>query len=231
MIVLLYYEISVSSDESHGISGSKKLKDYPAFGKHDLKIEQQSPLYSGFFKLINYQFRHKLFAGGWSGVVNREILERGHAVAMLLYDPILNDFVFIEQFRVGALPTSKSPWLIEIVAGMIDKDEEPEDVCRREAIEEAGVTVKNLHKALSFLSSPGGTTERIHVYVGEVDATQAKGIHGLDYENEDILVRRVSEKQAIEWLETGVIDNATAVISMQWFLLNKQKLLDEWRSN
>lgn len=207
------------------------MKDFPIFGKQDLKIDKQWSLYRGFFKLINYQFRHKLFAGGWSGEINREILERGHAVAMLLYDPSLNDFVFIEQFRIGALPTSKTPWLIEIVAGMIDKGQEPEDVCRREAQEEAGVTVKNLYKALSFLSSPGGTTERIHVFVGEVDATEAKGIHGLDTENEDILVRRVSESQAIKWLETGVIDNATALIAMQWFLLNKQKVIDEWHSN
>lgn len=207
------------------------MKKFPVFGKQDLKIEKHWSLYSGFFKLINYQFRHRLFAGGWSDEVHREILERGHAVAMLLYDPILNDFVFIEQFRLGALPTSNTPWLIEIVAGMIDEGEEPEEVCRREAVEEAGVTVKNLYKALSFLSSPGGTTERIHIFVGEVDATQAKGIHGLASENEDILVRRVSEQQAIQWLETGVIDNATALIAMQWFLLNKQKVLDEWHSN
>lgn len=207
------------------------MKDFPIFGKQDLKIEKQWSLYSGFFKLINYQFRHKLFAGGWSGEIHREILERGHAVAMLLYDPKIGEFVFIEQFRFGALATSKTPWLIEVVAGMIDEGEEPEEVCRREALEEAGVTVKNLYKCLSFLSSPGGTTERIHIYVGEVDATEAEGIHGLESENEDILVRRVSEQQAVEWLETGVIDNATALIAMQWFLLNKQTVLDEWNSS
>lgn len=204
------------------------MKDYPVFGKSDVKITETRPLYSGFFKLLSYQFSHKLFEGGWSPEIKREILERGHAVAVLLFDPKRHEFVFIEQFRVGALPTSHSPWLIEIVAGMIEPGEEPDGVCRREAKEEAGVEIKRLHKALSYLSSPGGTTERLHIYIGEIDANEAYGVHGLDDESEDILVRRVEKSQAINWLNEGKIDNAAAVIALQWFLLNEKTVLNEW---
>ena len=204
------------------------MKAFPFFGKKDVELTLQQPLYECFFRLIKYQFRHKLFAGGSSPTITREVLERGHAVAVLLYDPALNEYVFIEQFRIGALATSESPWLIEIVAGMIEPQESPDEVCRREAFEEAGVEIKQLYKALSYLSSPGGTTERIHVYIGEVDATTASGIHGLDDESEDILVRRVSELQTKQWLKQGKLDNAATLIAVQWFLLNKQTVLNEW---
>ncbi|MBU2878702.1 ADP-ribose diphosphatase [Aliiglaciecola lipolytica] len=208
-----------------------KLKPFPTFTKNDVKLTKTAPLYSGFFELIDYQFSHRLFDGGWSSSVKREVLERGHAVAVLLFDPILDEFVFIEQFRIGAYATSESPWLIEIVAGMIEKDEAIEEVCRREAFEEAGVTIKRLHKALSYLSSPGGTTERIHIYVGEVDASTAHGVHGLDHESEDILVRRATKLEAIDWLNEGKIDNAATLIALQWFLINEQKVRNTWHEN
>lgn len=204
------------------------MKGYPFFKNEDLKITKTAPLYRGFFKLVSFEFTHRLFEGGWSKTVKREILERGHAVAVLLYDPNLEEFVLIEQVRIGAMETSESPWLIEVVAGMIDEGETPDDVCRREAQEEAGVEILRLHKALSYLSSPGGTTERLHIYIGEVDASQAHGVHGLDYESEDILVRRVPVAEAVEWLNVGKIDNAAAVIALQWFLLNKHDLLNLW---
>ncbi len=204
------------------------MKAFPVFNNKDVKISKKETLYRGFFKLIRYEFTHRLFEGGWSQTVSREILERGHAVAVLLYDPKCQEFVLIEQVRIGAMQTSDSPWLMEVVAGMIAESELPEEVCRREAKEEAGVDILRLHKALSYLSSPGGTTERLHIYIGEVDATQAHGVHGLEYENEDILVRRVAVDDAIEWLNDGKIDNAAAVIALQWYLLNQQKLQTLW---
>jgi ADP-ribose pyrophosphatase len=209
-------------------SKETSLKPYPVFDKNDLKLTKTEPLYNGFFKLLNYEFSHRLFEGGWSQTVKREIMERGHAVAVLLFDPKLAEFVFIEQFRIGALPTSESPWLLEVVAGMIEQGEDIEEVCRREAKEEAGVDILRIYKALSYLSSPGGTTERIHIFVGEIDAAQAHGVHGLDYESEDILVRRVTKSEAIEWLNSGKIDNAAALIALQWFLLNEQIVLKKW---
>ncbi|WP_340678465.1 ADP-ribose diphosphatase [Paraglaciecola sp.] len=200
------------------------------FCAKDVKIIKTEALYNGFFKMVKYAFRYRLFQGGWSKVVEREIFERGHAVAVLLYDPLLAEFVLIEQVRIGALATSDSPWLIEIVAGIIEPGEEPEEVCKRESVEEAGVEISCLRKALSYLASPGGTTERLHIYVAKVDASKAHGVHGLDYESEDILVHRVAEQQAMAWLEDGVLENAATLIALQWFALNKSKVLQEWNS-
>lgn len=198
------------------------------FSDKDIQIIKKEPLYDGFFKMVKYHFKHKLFQGGWSDVIQREVFERGHAVAVLPYDPVLKEFVMIEQVRIGALATSTSPWLLEVVAGIIDPDEEPEEVCYREAKEEAGIELTKLNKALSYLASPGGTTERLHIYVGKVDASQARGVHGLDYESEDILVHRVPEEQALKWANEGKVENSATLIALQWFALNKQQVLDDW---
>lgn len=199
------------------------------FNSSDVKVSDKKPLYQGFFKTTEYTFTHKLFNGGWSGPIRREVFERGHAVAVLPYDPATGEFVLIEQFRIGAVETSNKPWLIEIVAGIIDEGETPEAVCHREAQEEAGIDLKNLTRATSYLASPGGTTERIDIFVARTDATTAHGVHGLDSESEDICVHRVAESDALEWLKNGHIDNAASIIALQWFFMNKQELLESWQ--
>lgn len=206
---------------------SKKIL---SFTSNDVEISQITPVYRGFFTMQEYQFRHKCFNGEWSAMVKREIFERGHAVGVLPYDPVQKEFVLIEQVRIGAMATSSTPWMIEIIAGMIDEGETPEAVCHRESMEEAGIILDGLTKALSYLSSPGGTTERLHIYVAKTDATLAQGIHGLATESEDIKVHRVSEETALEWLESGLIDNAAAVIALQWFFMNKTKLQEQWQT-
>ena len=205
-----------------------RLLNNQQFSAKDVQIISKETLYQGFFKMVKYVFKHKLFSGGWSGEVEREIFERGHAIAVLPYDPVLDEFVMIEQIRIGALATSESPWLLEVVAGIIDAGETPEDVCYREAKEEAGLNIQKLHKALSYLASPGGTTERLHIYVGLVDASSAQGVHGLASEHEDILVHRVPASVAFEWINQGKIDNAATLIALQWFALNKQQVLENW---
>ncbi|MCW8090547.1 ADP-ribose diphosphatase [Alteromonas sp. ASW11-130] len=199
------------------------------FTSKDVDILEKKRVYDGFFKMVRYDFRHRLFEGGWSEVVRREIFERGHAVAILPFDPATEEFVLIEQVRIGAQATSNTPWLMEVIAGIIDEGETQEDVCHREAQEEAGISLTNLTKALSYLVSPGGTTERVHIYVAQCDSTFAEGIHGLEHEAEDIRVHRVKVSLAKEWLENGVIDNAAALIALQWFFMNKQRLLEKWR--
>lgn len=199
-----------------------------SFTKADVNVIKKEPLYKGFFALNRYHLTHKLFAGGESKVIIREVFERGHAVAVLPFDPIREEIVLLEQFRFPAMETNDNPWLIEVVAGIIETGEDLEDVCHREAHEEAGITLTNLRKISSYLTSPGGCTERIHVYLAQVDASTATGIHGLDSEAEDIKVLRVPLKQATQWLKEGKIDNSTAIIALQWLLLNKQKVLEDW---
>ncbi|MEN0613421.1 ADP-ribose diphosphatase [Klebsiella indica] len=198
------------------------------FSKNDVEIIARETLYRGFFSLDLYRFRHRLFNGSMSGEVTREIFERGHAAVLLPFDPVRDEVVLVEQIRIAAYDTSESPWLLELVAGMIEEGESPEEVARREAVEEAGLAVGRVKPVLSYLASPGGTSERLSILVGEVDATTAKGIHGLVEENEDIRVHVVSREQAYQWVEEGKIDNAASVISLQWLQLHYHNLRNEW---
>ncbi|WP_222889545.1 MULTISPECIES: ADP-ribose diphosphatase [Enterobacteriaceae] len=199
------------------------------FTKNDVEIIARETLYNGFFSLKRWRFRHRLFNGEMSGEVTREIFERGHAAVLLPYDLARDEVVLIEQIRIPAYDTSETPWLLELVAGMIEEGESVEDVARREAVEEAGLQVGRVKEFMSYLASPGGTSERLSLMVGEVDATQAKGIHGLVDENEDIRVHVVSREQAYQWVEEGKIDNAASVIALQWLQLHYEKLRTEWK--
>ncbi|MCM7138476.1 ADP-ribose diphosphatase [Enterobacter cloacae] len=199
------------------------------FAKNDVEIIARETLYSGFFSMELYRFRHRLFNGEMSGEIRREIFERGHAAVLLPFDPVRDEVVLVEQIRIAAYDVSESPWLLEMVAGMIEEGESVEDVARREALEEAGLIVGRTKPVLSYLASPGGTSERLSIMVGEVDATTADGIHGLADENEDIRVHVVSREQTYQWVEEGKIDNAASVIALQWLQLHYQTLRNEWK--
>ncbi|AYF18751.1 ADP-ribose diphosphatase [Vibrio parahaemolyticus] len=197
------------------------------FTSRDVEIISKESVFEGFFKMVKYRFKHKLFAGGWSDVVEREMFERGHAAAMLPYDPKTDQVVIIEQIRIGALE-HEHPWQLEIVAGMIDRDESAEEVIRREAEEEAGITVGRVASVTSYYPSSGGCSEKLDVFVGEVDASKAHGIHGLDYEDEDIRVHVLSREQAYQWVKDGIFENGAYIIALQWLQLNHQELRSQW---
>lgn len=199
------------------------------FAKNDVEIIARETLYSGFFSMDLYRFRHRLFNGEMSGEIRREIFERGHAAVLLPFDPVRDEVVLVEQIRIAAYDVSDTPWLLEMVAGMIEEGESVEDVARREALEEAGLAVGRTKPVLSYLASPGGTSERLSIMVGEVDATTAEGIHGLADENEDIRVHVISREQAYQWVEEGKIDNAASVIALQWLQLHYEALRNEWK--
>lgn len=200
--------------------------DIQQFSQQDIEILKEETLYKGFFKLKRVHFKHKLFAGGESGVVTRELLVKGAASAVIAYDPIKDAVILVEQVRIGAYQpqSSQSPWLLELIAGMVEEGEKPEEVALRESEEEAGVQVTDLQHCLSVWDSPGGVIERIHLFVGKVDSTQAKGIHGLAEENEDIRVHVVSRETAYQWVNEGKIDNGIAVLGLQWLQLHYQSL-------
>ncbi len=154
----------------------------------------------------------------------RELFERGHAVAVLPYDPVRDEVVMLEQVRVGAMAAGATPWQLEIVAGMIDSDESPEQVAHREAREEAGLLLHQMEHVTRYLSSSGGCSEQLDVFIAIVDASDAEGIHGLDSENEDILVHRFSREQAYQKVVDGEIENAASIIALQWLELNAARL-------
>ena len=191
-----------------------------SYTQDDVEILKEENLYKGFFKCNKYTLKHKLFAGGWSAVIQREFFERGHAAALLPYDAKNDTVVLLEQFRLGAMGAKQSPWLFELVAGMIEEGEVPEEVVKREALEEAGLTIKSCKFITNFLVSPGGTTEQIDLYVANVDSSLANGLHGLEEEGEDIRVHVVSRETAYQWVVEGKINNATTIIALQWLELN-----------
>ena len=112
------------------------------FDRSDVKILQQQIVYQGHFQIkqLNVQFR--LYNGEWSLPRLREVFERGETVGILLFDAHNDQLVLTEQFRVGIANKAKNPWLIEIVAGVIDKDESVEQAARRETQEESGLEIK-----------------------------------------------------------------------------------------
>lgn len=201
------------------------------FSAQDVKIIEKKPLHQGFFKTTLYKLKHRLFAGGWSEEIEREVMDRGHAVVVLPYDVERDQIVMLEQFRVGAIATSDTPWLIELVAGMTEPGEDIEDVARRELEEEAGLTAEKLTFAMSYLSSPGGLTERIYIYLAKVDAQSASDYGGLASEHEDIRVQAVARTEVMALLDAGKIDNAATVIALQYLALQRDHLMREWEKN
>ncbi|MBX3639742.1 MAG: ADP-ribose diphosphatase [Nitrosomonas sp.] len=193
-----------------------------------IDILDKKTCYQGFFRLDRYRLRHRLFNGEWSQPITRELFERGHAAAVLPYDPIRDEVILIEQFRIGALEAPGGPWLTEIIAGIIEAGETPEDVIKRESVEEAHCTITDLVPLYDYLVSPGGMTERIALFCGRVDATHAGGIHGVTDEGEDIKVYVVPRETALNYLKTGRINSASAIIALQWLALHREQLLTQW---
>lgn len=193
-----------------------------------VEIIERQRVYDGYFKIDRVRLRHELFQGGMGKELVREVAERGHAVAVVLYDPDRDATVMIEQFRPGAHMAGWQPWLLEIVAGIIEEGESPEDVARRECEEEAGVTVQDLVPGPSYLASPGVLTESISLYVARVDSTRCGGIHGLGDEGEDIRVVVLSLDDLRRLVDEHRLTNATSLIAAQWLLLNRDRLRRQW---
>jgi len=194
------------------------------YNQDDVQVLSKKSLYKGFFECNLYTLKHKLFAGGWSPEIKLEFFERGHAAVLLPYDVKNDTVVLIEQFRFGAMAGEKSPWLLELVAGIIEKDEVAEQVAKREAFEEAGLTVTSCQFMLNYLVSPGGTTEQIDLFIANVDSSEVGGLYGLAHEGEDIRAHVVPRETAYQWVKEGKIYNAATIIALQWLELNKENL-------
>src|SRR5207245_10046791 len=97
------------------------MDESETFGRDAVEIESHETIHQGHFRLDRWRLRHRLFAGGWGKPISRELLERSAAVAVLPYDPLRDQVVLIEQFRIGAYAHGDpAPWLLEAVAGLIE---------------------------------------------------------------------------------------------------------------
>jgi len=195
-----------------------------------IAINERETVYRGFFRVDHFLLRHRLFAGGWSAELSREVFLRHDAAGILLYDPQRDEIVLIEQFRLAAHLAGFAAWQLEIVAGIIDSDESAATVARREAEEEAGLAVIGevvpIHR---FMTSPGGSTETVDLFCGRVDASAAGGIHGLADESEDIRAVVKSYAEAMGLLNAGKIENGYTLLALHWLAANREALRRQWR--
>ncbi len=195
----------------------------------DLDVIEARTRFARHLRVDVVRFRHRRFDGGWTGERVFDIVRRGEAVAVLLYDPDRDAVVLVEQFRLAALYGSRAPWQIEAVAGLVDTDETPEEVGRREVREEANLDVIGpLVPIQPILPACGSFDERVWLYCGRVDSRDAAGVYGLPEENEDIrvVVKTLAEAEAM--LEAGHIQSAHTVICLYWLLRHRDRLRREW---
>nr|MDJ0740452.1 NUDIX domain-containing protein [Gammaproteobacteria bacterium] len=158
----------------------------------------------------------------------RERIEHLAAVSVLLYDPDRDVVVLVEQFRVGLMGQCDPPWTTETVSGFCDTDHEtPDDVARREVVEETGCRLKALTRIGEFHVSPGMSVERINLYCGWVDSRGAEGIHGLPHEGEEIRVVTLPRDEALAAM-FGRLSTTSILIALPWLERERERLLAEW---
>ena len=199
------------------------------FGIQDVRKKEKKLVYDGHFKMYQYFCEHRLYQGDWSERVTREVFERGDAVVVLPYDPVRDRVVLIEQFRAPLIYKDEQPWLIELVAGMIEEGESPMEVAHRELEEETGLTSQDITPIHSYFSSPGGSTEKVYLYLAKVDSSQAKGVHGLVEEHEDIQVFTASMDEVQALMTQGKMKNAMSLVGLQWLMLNREHIQHEFK--
>jgi len=196
---------------------------------HRIRLIGREGCFDGFLKVVRYRLRHSLFAGGWTAPLIRERVEGLRSAAVLLYDPVRERLVLVEQFRIGALESERGAWVLEPVGGVVAAGQDPADTVRREAREEAGCEVLALELIGTYFAAPGVSDERITLFCGRVDSAAVGGIHGLPHEGEDTRVAVLDLEQAAEELFSGNINTATAIISVQWLVANRERLRSDWR--
>ena len=197
------------------------------FGHSDYRLKSAETVFQGFFKMTQMIVQHRLFGGGWSKPLKRELFQRGDAVGVLLYDPRHQLVGLVEQFRPGALNEQHGPWQYELVAGMMNANEEPEQVAVRELQEETGLEVEKLLPICDYLVSAGGTDEKMHLFCGLVDLSERGGVFGHDGEGEDILFQVWSYDETLQAFSQGLLNSAAMSVALSWLQLNNHRLRHE----
>lgn len=197
----------------------------------DVELIDKTRPFDGYFKVDCYRLRHRRFAGGMGPVITREIFERGHAACVLPYDAPRDRVILIEQFRVGPYAAGDpAPWMIEVVAGIIDAGETAEATVRREAMEEAGLAIGRLAPVGWHYMSPGGSSESMAFFIGEADSAEAGGLHGLAAEGEDIRVFHLAFAEALALVRNGDIRNAMGALALLQLADRRAELRARWSS-
>lgn len=211
---------------------NSNAKSEAGFGPDDVELINRERVFSGYFAIDRFQLRHRRHDGGWTQPIQREVFMSGDAVVVLPYDPVRDMVVLIEQFRAGPYANADGAnaphaWLIETIAGRFEPGEIPEEVARREAIEEAGCHLGQFFPMGAFYQSPGCIAEKIHYFCAITDSEGLGGLHGCDHEDEDIRVIVLPRQAALEAISTGWICNITLAFALQWLELNRNRIVRE----
>jgi ADP-ribose pyrophosphatase len=184
-----------------------------------VEIIEKRREYDGFFKLDRAFLRYEKFDGSMSDTVERLLFDRGDSVAVLPYDEASDEVLLVQQYRYPAYVNDGPGWLWEAVAGMREQGN-PAAVARQELLEEAGYEVERLEHIMTFYPSPGGSSERICLYLGYIGSKIADG-GGVPEAGEDTLVKRFSWKEAYGMVQDSQICDAKTVIALQYLALRK----------
>jgi ADP-ribose pyrophosphatase len=189
-----------------------------------VEIRSEKLLTDGFLKVRRYEFEVEKHAGG-TRIFTREVMLRGHAVGILGYDPDRDEIVLINEFRPGCLLAGDVPFTDNVAAGVVDDGESPIEAAVREMQEETGLDLRDprlVHPG-AYVSS-GGTSEKVAIVFGFVDASGAGGIHGNEHESEDILTVVLPAAAFIERVRGGAITDFKTLVAGYWFAEHWQEL-------
>ncbi len=187
-----------------------------------VKILSECREYDGFFKIDKAVIQYEKFNGKMSPEITRLNFNRGDSVAVLLYNKDNDSVILVKQFRYPAYVNNGPGWLLELIAGMIDKGRDAKAVIRSELMEEAGYEVGNLKYLFQFYVSPGGSSEKVYLYIADCYRKVGQG-GGIESENEDIQVLEIPLEKAMEMIRTGEICDAKTIIGIQWLWIDLKR--------
>ncbi|HEY1261399.1 MAG TPA: NUDIX domain-containing protein [Stellaceae bacterium] len=198
-------------------------------GDADVEILNVETGFARFLRMEVVELRHRLYSGEWSAPHRWDVLRRGAAAAVVLYDPDRDSVVLVEQLRLPAFLAGAAPRQLELAAGLVEEGEAPEAVAIRETREETGLGIIGAPLPIQpYLPSPGASDEIVHLYCARIDSTAAGGVHGLAEEHEDIrvVVETIAEIETL--LDAGAIENGHTLIGLHWLLRHRHRLRELW---
>ncbi len=181
-----------------------------------VEIKSVRRVFDGFIAVDQAEFTYEKYDGTMSKTTTRLLVERGDSAGIALYDRERRRVVLIQQFRFPAFVRNGPGWLWEIIAGVVDKGRTPEEIVRMEAEEEAGVQVGRVWPMLTLFPSPGGSSERIRLYMAPVRVDAIHRTAGSPHEGEDILVRDFDLDEVLDMIDNGQIVDAKTIAAMQY---------------
>ena len=161
---------------------------------------------------------------GTSDAQVRDIVRAGLVVGVLGYDPARDAVMLIRQFRLAAHLAGGRGIMVEIVAGMVEAGEPPEEAARRECLEEAGIAPRMLVPMLRFAPTPGVTDEVAQLYLGIVDTGALPERAGMAHEAETTRPFAVPVDEALAAVAQGRCLNGFLLMALQWLALNRGRL-------